>query len=61
MALDATGDASAATEHTAEAQLAELLSQEAGQTGEYELKVLRTDMVDFSYQWQERKPARRSS
>ena len=33
----------AATERTGEPQLAELLSQESGVTGEYELKVLRSD------------------
>ncbi len=32
--------------------LAELLNQEAGQTGEYEIKVLRNELVDYSYTWQ---------
>ena len=50
----ALGAASAATEHSAESQLAELLSQEAGQTGEYELKVLRSGIVDYTYLWQGR-------
>ena len=40
-----------ATEHSSESQLAELLSQEAGHIGEYELKVLRSSIVDYSYRW----------
>jgi len=42
MAHEASGNDAAATEHSNETQLAELLNQEAGQTGEYELKVTRS-------------------
>ena len=43
--------ASAATEHSNATPLAELLNQESGQTGAYELKVLRAEMTDYSYTW----------
>ena len=49
----AAGSDSAATEHTEEPQLAELVNQEAGLATEIELKVIRNDLVDYTYpiQW----------
>ena len=44
-----TGSASAATEHTEEPQLAELVTQEAGLSTEIELKVIRNDLVHYTY------------
>ena len=44
-----TGSASAATEHTEEPQLAELVTQEAGLSTEIELKVVRNDLVHYMY------------
>ena len=44
-----TGSASAATEHTEEPQLAELVTQEAGLSIEIELKVIRNDLVHYKY------------
>ena len=44
-----TGSASAATEHTEEPQLAELVTQEAGLSTEIELKVVRNDLVHYTY------------
>ena len=46
---DMSLSSTAATEHGNETQLAELLNQEAGQTGEYELKVLHSDILDYKY------------
>ena len=43
------GSNSAATEHTEEPQLAELVNQEAGMSTEIELKVIRNDLVDYTY------------
>ena len=43
------GSDSAATEHTEEPQLAELVNQEAGLATEIELKVIRNDLVDYTY------------
>ena len=43
------GSASAATEHTEEPQLAELVTQEAGLSTEIELKVVRNDLVHYTY------------
>ena len=43
------GSDSAATEHTEEPQLAELVNQEAGSATEIELKVIRNDLVDYTY------------
>jgi hypothetical protein len=40
---------SIATEHAEETQLAELLSQEAGLTSEIELKVIRNELIDYTY------------
>ena len=52
MAADARAESEAdGTERGAEAQLVELLSQEAGLTGEYELKVLRSCIIDYTYTW----------
>ena len=47
----ATGDDGTAAEHTEEPQLAELLSQEAGLTSQIQLKVLRSQLIDYSYTW----------
>ncbi len=47
----ATGKDGAATEHTEEPQLAELLSQEAGLTSDIELKVIRNQIIDYTYKW----------
>ena len=44
-----SGSASAATEHTEEPQLAELVTQEAGSSTEIELKVIRNDLVPYTY------------
>ena len=46
-----TGSASAATEHTEEPQLAELVTPEAGLSTEIELKVIRNDLVHYTYQY----------
>ena len=43
------GSDSAATEHTEVPQLAELVNQEAGSSTEIELKVIRNDLVDYTY------------
>ena len=52
MAIGALGEGFVATKHSNDSTLAELLSQDVGQTGEYELKVLRSGIVEYSYQWQ---------
>ena len=49
--LSATTGTSA-TEHSPETQLADVLNQQAGQTGEYEVKVLRSEIIDYTYTWQ---------
>ena len=49
-----TGSASAATEHTEEPQLAELVTQEAGLSTEIELKVIRNDLVQYTYTYNEK-------
>ena len=41
----------AATEGTEEPQLAELVNQEAGLSSEIELKVVRNEIIDYSYTW----------
>jgi len=46
------GSDSAATEHTEEPQLAELVNQEAGLSTEIELKVIRNEIMDYTYTWQ---------
>ena len=43
------GSDSAATEHTEEPQLKELVNQEAGLSSEIELKVIRSEIVDYTY------------
>ena len=45
------GSDSAATEHTEEPQLAEIVNQEAGSSTAIELKVVRNDLVDYTFQW----------
>ena len=45
----AESNASAAPERTDRAPLAELLNQEAGQAGEYELKVMHAEVYDYGY------------
>ncbi len=48
--MTATGaHGSAATEHTEEAQLAELVNQEAGLTSEIELKVIRNELISYTF------------
>ena len=39
---------SVATEHTEEPQLAELFNQEAGLTSEIDLKVVHTQVIEYS-------------
>ena len=56
----ADGNSSAATEHTEEPQLAEIVNQEAGSSTAIELKVVRNDLVDYTYTWKgEQIPTRR--
>ena len=43
----ASADTSTATKHTEEAQLAELVNREAGQTSEIELKVVRNELAGY--------------
>ena len=43
------GSDSAATEHTEEPQLKELVNQEAGLSSEIELMVVRSEIVDYTY------------
>ena len=43
-----SADNSTAAEHTEEAQLAELVNQEAGKTSEIELKVIRNELIDYT-------------
>ena len=45
------GSDSAATEHTEEPQLVELVNQEAGMSTEIELKVIRNEIFDYTYPW----------
>ena len=52
-----SGSASAATEHTEEPQLAELVTQEAGLSTEIELKVIRNDLVHYNYNFKENQVA----
>ena len=42
----------AATEHTEETQLAELVNQEAGLSTEIELKVFCNNIQEYKYTWQ---------
>ena len=50
-ATSANPYASTAAEHTQEAQLAELLNQEAGLTSEIELKVIRNELSSYTYKF----------
>jgi len=52
MAADASAASTAATEHSDATSLSELLNQESGQAGAHELKVVRGEIVDYSYPWQ---------
>ena len=45
----ATENDGAATEHSEEPQLAELLNQEAGQTSVIELKVVKSQVIEYSF------------
>ena len=45
----AAGSDSADTQHTEEPHLAELVNQEAGLATEIELKVIRNELVDYTY------------
>ena len=45
--------ASAATEHAAAPQLDELLNPEARPTSDIELKVIRSDMIKYSFKQQQ--------
>jgi hypothetical protein len=47
--LGASSNAADATEHSSEAQLAELLNQEAGRAGVCELEVLNAGIDEYSY------------
>ena len=47
----ADGNSSAATEHTEEPQLAEIVNQEAGSSTAIELKVVRNELVHYTYPW----------
>ena len=42
---------SAATQHTEEPQLAELVTPEAGMSTEIDLKVIRNEVMDYTYTW----------
>ena len=55
MAAAAPAASSAATEHSHATPLSELLNQESGQTGEYDFKVLRVEIIDYTYPWQGKK------
>ena len=54
MGTDASIVSTDATEHSDETPLSELLNQESGQTGAYELKVVRAEIVAYSYPWQQK-------
>ena len=45
------GSDSVATEHTEAPQLAELVNQEAGMSTEIELKVIRNELMDYTYRY----------
>ena len=47
-----TGNDSAATEHTEELQLTELVHQQAGMSSEIELKIVRSEIIDYTYSWE---------
>jgi hypothetical protein len=48
-AAASTGSGGAATEHAEEPQLAELLNQEPGLSSGIELKVIRNEIIDYTY------------
>jgi len=52
MAAGESAASAAATEHSDTAPLLQLLNQESGQAGAYELKVVRAEIVDYIYPWQ---------
>jgi hypothetical protein len=47
----AAGTSSVATEHTEEPQLAELVNQDAGLSCEIDLKVIRNEIMEYTYPW----------
>ncbi len=57
MGTDASIVSTDATGHSDETPLCELLNQESGQTGAYELKAIRIEIVDYSYPWQQQQVA----
>ena len=50
--MAAPGTNSAATEHTDDLQLIELVNPEAGMSFEMDLKVIRNEIVNYTYSWQ---------
>ena len=52
MAAGATASSAAATEHSDTTPLSQLLIQESGQEGAYELTVVRAEIIDYTYPWQ---------
>ena len=50
--MAAAGSNNAATEHTEYPQLIELVNPEAGMSFEMDLKVIRNEIVDYTYHWQ---------
>ena len=46
-----TGSNTGATEHTEQSQLAELVNQEACRSCEIELKVIRNEIMAYTYPW----------
>ena len=55
MTAAASSAAPVATEHSDTTPLSQLLNQESGQTGEYALKVIRVEILDYPYTWQGKK------
>ena len=55
-----SGNDSAATEHTEAPLSRELVNQGAGQSSEIELKVIRNEIIDFTYNGKETKCLRSS-
>ena len=49
VAAAGSGSGGSATEHAEEPQLAELLNQEAGLSSGIELKVIRNEIIDYTY------------
>ena len=52
MAAGESAASAAATEHSDTTPLLQLLNQESGQARAYELKVVRVEVVDYTYPWQ---------